>query len=129
MKIALLGFAIFVWIICVFWADSYEGYGSSANPGTASEWSGIRHESTIEYLMDVKNIMFNTDETGATNFVFFNSEYWTTWWNVLTWKQFTFLNGQPWEYVRWIVLIPLSIMTVFGILYMFVVLLTSFIHI
>ena len=123
-----LGFVCAVWIICIFWASSYEGYGSSANPDTEAQWAGAKQESTLEYLMDVKNIVYSTIQSGATSFTFVNTEYWTTLWNVITWKQFTFLNGQPWEMIRWIVLIPFSIAAVFGIVYMFIVLLTSLVH-
>jgi len=122
-----LGFVVAVWIICIFWATSYEGYGSSANPGTESQWAGTQQQSTLEYLMDLKNVNMST-QMGIVGYVIPNKDYIVTIWNVITWKEFTFLNGQPWEMVRWIVLIPFSIAAIFGIMYMFIILLMGFIH-
>lgn len=122
MSIKWIGFITFVWIIGMIWGSTFDKQTEDA--GT---WFGIREESTLEYLMDFRHISYAEDETGEQHFVGFNSNYFNQWQKVILWD-FTFLNGGGYEIIRWIFLVPFSIVAILGLLYMFIQLLQGFIH-
>ena len=97
-------FAVFVWIIGML-------LGSTFEYRTGDEWVGNAQETTLEYLIDAKNITYTQDETGEWHFVGFNQNYFDTVWQVMTFD-FTFFNddiNSGTEIIRWIVFIPISV--------------------
>lgn len=120
MQSKWLGFVIFVWVVCMFLGATFEKH-------TGATWEGATQESTLEYLMNVKHVVYQEDETGELRFVFVNQEYFETWLQVLTWD-FTFLRGEGYEMVRWVFLTPFSIAAIAGLLYSFIQLMQGFIR-
>lgn len=101
--------------------------GATFEKHTGEAWEGETGESTLEYLMNIKHIAYQESETGELHFVFFNKEYFDTLFQVITWD-FTFLRGEGYEMVRWIILTPFSVAAAFGFLYMFIQLMQGFIR-
>jgi len=116
-----IGFIIFVWVVCMFMGATFEHHTT-----VAGTWEGGTQESTLEYLLNVKNIATKTDQAGGVHFVGFNADYFSTLWQIFTWD-FTFLRDTGYEMLRWIVLMPFSIACAFGLLYSFIQLLQGFI--
>lgn len=115
-------FAVFVWIIGMFLGSTFEYH-------TDSDWVGADKETTLEYLLDAKNISYSQSDTGTWNFVGFNTEYFTTLWSVMTFD-FTFFNddvNSGTEMIRWIIFVPVAIGVIYGVLYAFIQLIQGFI--
>lgn len=97
-------FAVFVWVIGMF-------LGSTFEQRSGSNWAGATEETTLEYLMDAKNISYVADDTGEWNFVGFNRAYFETVWQVMTFD-FTFFDddvNSGTEMLRWIIFTPIAI--------------------
>lgn len=122
MSAKWIGFTVLIWVVCMFLGATFEQHTTGA--GT---WEGVTQETTLEYLMNVKHITHQEDAVGELHFVFINTEYFATAWQIISWD-FTFIRGEWYEIVRWVVLIPFSIAVAFGFLYMFITLLQGFLH-
>jgi len=116
-----IGLIVFVWITLTFLGATFEGHST-----TTGDWEGDTQETQLEYLMNVKNVVAQTSETGEVSFVLFNTEYFKTVWQMITWD-FTFLQGEGYEIIRWIVFIPISAVISYGLLYAFIQLAQGFI--
>lgn len=90
-------------------------------------WFGKTGESTLEYLADIRHITYREGEVGPLAWVTPNPEYFQTMWQVVTWD-FTFLRGEGFEMIRWIVLVPFTTAIVFGLMYSFIQLMMGFIR-
>jgi len=123
VNIKWIGFMIAVWVIGMFLGATFEHHTAAAG-----NWEGATQESTLEYLLNVKHVVYQEDNVGELHFVFINKEYFDTLWQVFTWD-FTFLRGEPYEMVRWIVLIPFSIVCALGVAYMFIQLMQGFLRV
>jgi len=117
-----IAFAAFVWIIGMFLGSTFEQH-------TGTDWAGASDESTLEYLLDVKNITYQQDIVGGLAVPMFNTDYFSTMWKVMTFD-FEFFSDDVYpgmEIVRWIILLPIALAIAYGILYAFIQLLQGFI--
>ena len=119
-----LGFIIFIWIVGMLLGATFEHHTSAAG-----NWEGTTQASQLEFLLNVKNVVYETNSVGELHFVFISKKYFQTVWQVFSWD-FTFLGTDPsYEMVRWIILVPFSICCAFGLLYMFITLVQGFLHV
>jgi hypothetical protein len=115
-------FLIAIYIIAMLLGCTFE-----ASTGTG--WAGTSEETTLEYLMNAKNIMYSQSDTGTWTFVVFNTEYFETLWGVMTFD-FAFFDDDLYpgtEMIRWIFFIPFAIGIAFGLSVLFIDLLQGFI--
>jgi len=118
MPIKWIGFVVFVWAILLLLGATFDEQTSAG--GT---W-GPEHQSTLDYLSDVKRVVYADNETGSLAWLTPNPAYFNAFFEMVTWK-FSFLKcpptntGCPYEYFRLIVLVPFSITAIFGIIYIF----------
>lgn len=126
MNIKWLGFIIFVWIIALLSAATFEE--SSSDAGT---W-GPENETTLEYLSDIRKVVYSEEETGTFAWLTPNPLYFDAAYDLMTWD-FNFLkcaSGNDdcgYAYFRYIVLVPFSLVALFGLVYIFITLLQGFI--
>lgn len=116
-------FLLMVWIIGCFLGATFD------YQNTSDTWAGSTKETTLEYLLDAKNIAYSQEEGGTWSFVGINTEYFQTLWGVMTWD-FPFFDdtlNPGTEMIRWIIFLPIVIGIGFGILILFIQLLQGFI--
>ena len=116
-----IGLIVFVWITLTFLGGTFEKHTTATG-----DWEGDTQETQLEYLMNVKNIVAQTSGVGEVNFVLYNEEYWDSLWQMITWD-FTFLRGEGYEMIRWIVFLPVAGAIAYGLAYAFVQLMQGFI--
>jgi len=114
-----LGFMVFVWVILSFFASTFDK-GTTAGGG----WAGNTAPSKLEYLMNFKNISYQSTAAGDMNFVGINSNYFTTINDVIMWN-YSFLDD--YGMVKMIILVPFSILAVLALITMFTSILFGFI--
>jgi hypothetical protein len=131
MNTKWLLFAVFVWIIGMIFGATFEKH-------TGDDWTGARDETTLEYLLDYKNITYSQSTFGDISFPMANAEYFSTLLRCMTF-QFEFFepydsNGDgtkdanTWaQLVKWVIFVPFSIAIIFALIYSFVTLLQGFI--
>ena len=90
-------------------------------------WSGESGETTLEYLADLRHITYQEGEVGMLAWLTPNPVYFETVIQVVTWD-FTFLRGEGYEMIRWIILLPFSVAIIFGLFYGFIQLMMGFIR-
>ena len=83
------------------------------------DWFGLTGQSKLQYLTSIKHIMYEEGETGLLTWVTPNPEYFKALWQVIAWD-FTFMRGEGYEIVRWIVLMPFTMAVVIGLVMTFV---------
>lgn len=105
----------------------YTGGNGAYTMKAIAAWTGETEENTLEYLVNIRNVVYQEGETGALAWVTPNLGYFTKLWQMFTWD-FTFLRGQSYEIVRWIVLTPFSIAAVFGMIVLFIQIMQGFIR-
>lgn len=111
-------------LICIYPYDGGSGtYTMKENP----EWMGESEETTLEYLLNPKNIVVGEDEIGWVTWWIAPFEYFRAWFKVIMWD-FQFLDNTMGDLVRWIVLVPFSIAVVAGLIILFVQLLQGFVN-
>lgn len=93
---------------------------------TSSTWEGNTQQTTLNYLMNFKNIAYTQSSTGTWNFVGINGEYFSTVFQMLTFD-FSFFDNPVGEMVRWIVFIPISCGILIMIAIQFITLVQGFI--
>ena len=135
MSTKWIGFATFVWIILLFLGATFEKQTTLANT-----WEPGEGETALEYLVNIKNVVYADDETGKLAWVSPNPEYFVKLVQVLTWD-FSFLKcpeDDPltpgtdesrcvYEIIRWVVFVPFTIAVMFGLVMIFIQLLQGFI--
>ncbi len=75
----------FVWIIGVIWGSSFEYY-------TGTDWAGVTGQSTLNYLLNYNNIVYQQSVFGTLTFPMPNPSYFTEWLRVGM-MDFQFLSG------------------------------------
>lgn len=126
MPIKWIGFIAFVWIVLLFIGATFD-----AQTEAADTW-GPSNDTTLNYVVDIRHILYDEEETGALSWLTPNKNYFDALLTLITWD-FSFLKcsdpdeGCGYEVVRWVVLVPFTIAAIFGLIYMFVQLLQGFI--
>ena len=127
MPIKWIGFICVVWIIGILLGGTFDGQTSATNT-----W-GPEGETSLEYISDIRKVTYVEGETGAFAWLTPNPEYFDAMFAMLSWD-FGFLrcsgsdNNCGYAYFRYIVLIPFTIVALFGFIYMFVTLLQGFLR-
>lgn len=101
-----------VWIFGMFLGASFD------KAITTEGYSGTQ-ESTMEFLLNAKNISYAQDELGTMSFVGINPEYFRTFWNMMIWDFSFFENHPEAEIVRYLIMVPITAGMVWGFLYVF----------
>ena len=112
-------FLLFVWITLGF-------LGATLEQHTGTTWEGITNQTTLEYLLDMKNITYDQSATGIWSFVKLNPAYFGVILKCMTWD-FDFMQTDIGEMVRWIIFIPFSIGMAAMFIFEFILLIQGFI--
>ncbi len=84
-----VGFLAFVWIIGVLWGSSYE---ASSTFSYATGATATTPQSTLNYLLNYQNIVYQQPVFGNLTFPMPNTQYFLEWLRVGT-MNFYFLDG------------------------------------
>ena len=120
LRAGFLGFFLFVWIIGAFLGSTFEFHDTPAEwAGTGTGGYSESPVTTLDYLLDVKNIVQKTEIMGAIPMMMPNQEYFETGFKVLMW-QFSFLYDTTGEMayglVYYIVFMPFAVMGVLSLI-------------
>jgi hypothetical protein len=88
MRAGMLIFMFMLWLIALLLTSSYEQY----DPSNASYFA-TEGGSRLNYAMDLKNIVYNTNGLGSAVFVGLNTQYFNNLWQMLTFQDATFFTG------------------------------------
>ena len=136
METKWIGFIVFVWIVLLFVSATFEAHTQAA--GT---WEGTAEASKLEYITNLKHVTYDDAETGKLAWLSPNPLYFINLVSVVGWD-FTFLDCPeddpatpdvnearcPYQIIRWVFLVPFTVVALFGLSYMFITLLQGFIH-
>jgi len=107
MNIKWIAAVVMIWIIGTTWGAMFE---KEATCDT---------ESTLNYLVNFKNIAYQDDDVGVSHFVVINDKYFDTLAQTVSWN-FTFLKEEPgYEMAKNIAMSPITIAVLLGFILAF----------
>lgn len=104
---AWLWFIMVVGIVGMILSSSMDTVPAGSDLGGSSQTT----QSVFTYLADIHNISYTSNSAGQVAFVAFNPTYFTMWMKVLAWD-YSFLQGNDYASMfKFIVLYPITIVT------------------
>ena len=113
---------LFVWVTLTFLGATLEQQTNFENP----DYSGQGTTSTLSYLTNLKNVMFDQSSTGTWSFVMINTKYFSTLIKCATWD-FSFMQTDIGNMVRWMIFVPFTIAFLAMLAFEFITLVQGFI--
>lgn len=109
-----IAFVVSVWIVGALLGAAYDKDWDQLSTNTTGYESG----SKLNYLMNFRNISYQSDSAGTQHFVGVNTEYFNTLGSVLTFDFGFFPDDMRW--LHWMIFAPFGIAIVYGLIALFI---------